>query len=151
VESFAVFSWTLAIVFVVTLLWPLNLPLAALAYKVRQGSAPIDMDGREFWVRCTLASLGMFGMGLVLLGLTYGLIEGAELPREMVEMVMLLVYVPAAAWFLFWVFALEDMLQALSLFLLYILLPGVPLLLIGWLTGAWRRLADAAPWLLATT
>ena len=50
----------------------------------------------------------------------------------------------------FWMLALEDMVQALSVFLLYVGLPGLPLLLIGWLFGLWTWLAANAPWLLSS-
>jgi hypothetical protein len=61
-----------------------------------------------------------------------------------------LAYLPAGIGFLFWMLALEDMLQASSVFLLYILLPGLPLLLIGRLAGVWEAVKQSAPWLLHT-
>ena len=141
-------SWCLGVIAVVTLAWPLNIPLVALAYKVRLGYRPIPLERSAFWWRSTFASLGLAGITLVLLGLVYALVAGAELRPDQVELVLLLAYLPAAVWFLFWIYAMEDMLEALGVFLLYVFLPGLPLLLIGWLAGTWSKLAEEFPWLL---
>ncbi len=141
-------SWCLVTISVVTLLWPLNIPLAALAYKVRRGYLPVPLERGEFWSRATLASLGLAGLTLVLLILNYALVEGAEFTPEQIQLVLLMIYLPAAVWFLFWSFALEDGIEAVGLFVLYILLPGLPLLLIGLLAGWWRVLHTVVPWLL---
>jgi hypothetical protein len=148
VELFAFVSWCLVTVVAVTLFWPVNIPLMALAYKVRHGGKPIDMDGREFWIRCTLAALGLTGMTLLTLGLVYVLVRRAELPAGAIHLTLLLAYLPAAVGFVFWVFGLEDMVQAVGVFLLYILLPGFPLLLLGRFAGWWEMLRQSRPWLL---
>jgi hypothetical protein len=151
VALFSFVSWCLTIIAVVTVIWPLNIPLAALAYKVRLGYRPLTMERRAFWWRCTFATLSLAGMTLVLLGpysLLYALVEGAEFKPNQVQLVLLMAYVPAAVWVMFIMFAYEDMLEALSLFLLYILLPGLPLLLFGNLTGFWDWLATQTPWLM---
>ncbi|HEV3261972.1 MAG TPA: hypothetical protein VG013_34295 [Gemmataceae bacterium] len=143
-------SWTLVMVAAVTVIWPLNIPLVALAYKVRHGGAPIPLETANFWARSTFASLGLCVLSLVLVGLVYALVRGAGMPPEIMDLMLLMAYVPAAVWFLFWMFALEDMLEGLSLFLLYILLPALPIFLIGRFTGLWQKLADGSPWLLIT-
>jgi hypothetical protein len=128
--------------------WPLNAPLLALAYKIRQGGQKIDMEPGEFWWRTTLGTLGM-GLGsLVLLGLVWFLVARTELQAGIFHLVLFMVYLPAAVWFVFWIYALEDLLQGLSVFSLYILLPALPLVLLGRLFGLWRWLRDVAPWLL---
>jgi len=129
----------------VTLVWPLNIPLVALAYKVRHGSAPIPLEPASFWLRSTFAALGLCGLSLVLVGLVYALVRRAGMPPEILDLILLMAYVPAAAWFFFWMFALEDMFQGLSVFLLYILLPALPVLLAGRFTGLWHKLPT---WLL---
>jgi hypothetical protein len=151
VAFYGFFSWCLTVLAVVTLVWPLNIPLIALAYKVRQGGQKIDMEAREFWTRSTFAALGLAVLSLVALGLTYLLVVGAELPRGQMHLVLLLAYLPVAVWFVFWIYALEDLLQGLSVFSLYILLPLLPLLLIGRLTPLWSIVRQAAPWLLPPT
>jgi hypothetical protein len=148
VALFKFVSWCLVAITVVTLMWPLNVPLAALAYKVRLGYRPIPLERNALWLRATFAALGLCGMTLVLLGLNYALVAGAELKPEQVQIVLLMLYLPAAVAYLFWIFAMEDMLDALGLFLLYILLPGLPLLLLGRLFGWWNTLGREAPWLL---
>jgi hypothetical protein len=150
VDVFGLVAWILVVLVAVTVIWPLNVPLLALACKVRQGTQPLGYEPREFWVRCTFGALGLFVMTLLLLGLTYGLIEEAELKPAagVVHLVLLLIYLVAAVAYLFWMLALEDMLEALSVFLLYVFLPGVPLFLIGWLVGAGGWISDNVHWML---
>src|SRR5262245_32900724 len=111
VTFYGFFSWCLTVLAVVTLVWPLNIPLMALAYKVRQGGQKIDMEDREFWTRSTFAALGLTALSLVTLGIAYLLIAGAELPAGQMHLVLLLAYLPLAVWFLFWIYAMEDLLQ----------------------------------------
>src|SRR5262249_34903928 len=148
VVLYAIFSWSLIVIVAVTLLWPLNVFLMALAFKVRHGQEKIDMEPREFWWRMTFAALGLAALTLVLLGLAYGLIAGAELPRHIIHLVLFMVYLPAGVWFLHWVLAFDDVLQALSVFLLYFLLPLLPLLLAGRLFRLMRVVENWTPWLL---
>ena len=141
-------SWCLLTIGVVTLIWPLNIPLLALAYKVRLGYRPVPLARAAFWWRSTFGSLGLAGMTLVLMGLLYALVDGADFKPEQVELVLLMAYLPAAVWYLFWMFAMEDMLESLSVFLLYVLLSGLPLLLIGRWFGWWETVAKDYSWLL---
>ena len=60
-DLFAFVSWFVAVVCLVTLAWPLNVPLLAFAYKVRRGSQPLDMEGVELWTRSALGSVGLAG------------------------------------------------------------------------------------------
>jgi hypothetical protein len=147
VAGLVVVSWAVAVVAAVTLLWPLNVPLAALAYKVRNGPGPLGLE-EGFWWRSTFAALGLAGMTLVLLGLAYLLVGAAKMPPGVIHLVLLLSYIAAAGWYLFWIFALEDIGQGLSVFLIYVLLAGLPLLVLGRWFGWWARLAAAWPWLL---
>jgi hypothetical protein len=150
VDLFTLVAWIQVVLVAVTIAWPLNVPLLAAACKVRQGTQPLGYTPREFWLRCTFGALGLCGMTLLLLGFTYGLIEEAELKPAagVVHLVLLLVYAVLAIAYLFWMLALEDMLEALSVFLLYVFLPGVPLFLVGWLLGLGGRVQETAPWLL---
>jgi hypothetical protein len=152
VGLFELVAWILVILVAVTIVWPLNVPLLALACKVRQGTQPLGYEPRELWLRCAFGALGLTVMTLLLLGLTYGLIVEAELKAAAgaVRLVLLLIYTVAAVAYLFWMLALEDMLQALSVFLLYVFLPGVPLFLVGWLVGAGGWISENAPWMVPT-
>jgi hypothetical protein len=148
VDLFAFIGWVVAVVCLVTVAWPLNVPLMALAYKVRRGPEPLDVEGPELWTRSALASAGPAGMSLALLGLTYLLVQGAGLPRGPTVLILLLLYLPAAVAYVTWCWGYDEFVDGLSVFLIYVLLPGLPLLLVGWLTGLWHTLADKAPWLL---
>jgi hypothetical protein len=155
VDFFSFVAWMLVTVVVVTALWPLNIPLLALAAKVRQGTQKLDYEVAEFWWRCTFGALGLAVLTLILLGLCYGLIVEMEFGQQaqakgIIQLVLLAIYLPLAVLYLFWMLALEDMVQALSVFLLYVGLPGLPLLLLGWLFGLWTWLAANAPWLLSS-
>jgi hypothetical protein len=150
VDIFGFTSWCLVLVTAVSLLWPLNALFLALAYRVRQGTTPVGMETYEFWWRCIVAALGLGVLALCLLGLDYMLVHTRELPQGPVQVILVLLYLPASIGFLFWILALEDMLQATSVFFLYILLPGLPLLLIGRLAGVWESVKHSAPWLLHT-
>jgi hypothetical protein len=140
VTIYDVFTLALRLIVVTTLFWPLTIPLAALAYKVRLGQQPIPMEPGPFWIRSTFASLGLAVLSGVMVGLYFLLVRLMELPAGPVEVVLLLAYIPAAVWYLFWMFALDDMIEALGIFLIYVLLPGLPLLLLAWVTGLWKRM-----------
>jgi hypothetical protein len=143
VEFYNFFRLMLAVILTVTLAWPLNIPLVALAYKVRQGQAPNPLEPRAFWLRCTFASLGLLGLSLVLLGADVLLAKVVELPAGPVHLILFMAYLPVAVWYLFVLFALEDLLQALSLFLLYVFLVGMPLLFIDQVLDFWQPLEPA--------
>jgi hypothetical protein len=135
------FSWVLVTIVGVTVLWPLNIPLAALAYKIRQGSQPIPLEPAPFWWRSAFAALGLAVLSLAVVGLAYLLIKGADLPANAVHLVLLLVYLPIGVWYLLWMFALEDFFQALGVFVLYIAVPGLPFFLLHRLIHGWKPLA----------
>ena len=148
-DFYSFFSWTLAVTAVVTLLWPLNIPLAALAYKVRLGNQPMPLEPRPFWIRSTFAALGLALASLVAIGLTFALARGAGFPIGPIHLVMVMLYLPVGVWYMFWMFEMEDLLGGLSVFFLYILLGAIPVLIFGWMFGFWRGLAQKAPWLLS--
>ncbi len=145
-EIFNFFRWVLVITITTTLFWPLTVPLAALAYKVRNGPAPVPLETGPFWTRCTFAALGLALMALVLVGLDRLFAVGMEFPPGMIHIALFMAYVPLATWFLTWIFALEDLGQGFSLLMIYIFLPG---LLLGALNllGFTLPLSVAEGWL----
>jgi hypothetical protein len=151
VELFNFFRLMLAVVITVSLIWPINIPLMALAYRVRQGQTAIPFEKSAFWWRSTFAALGLAGMGLVLVVVDYLLASGAGFPAGPLHLILVMGYLPIAVWFLFVLFALEDMLQALAVLFLYIFLPGLPLLFIDRVLQFWRPLQPALSWLLVPT
>src|ERR1700722_15038706 len=110
----------------VAVLWPLNIPMAALAYKIRQGHRPIAMESNEFWWRCVFASLILGFMTVGFIWLDYWMTD-ADFPAGPVHMVVLLGYIASACWLYFVFFALEDFFQALSMVLIYLYLPVIVL------------------------
>jgi hypothetical protein len=151
VEPFHFVSWCLAITVTVALLWPVNLLFMALAFKVRHGTRRMDMEPAELWWRSTLASLGLAIISLIFVGLNYVLVWVIEMPQGPMQTILLLCYLPAAIAFIWWSLALEDLLDGTGIFLLYVLLPGLPLLLAGRMFGLWRAIEQAAPWFLPST
>jgi hypothetical protein len=147
VELFNFFRLMLAVIATVTIFWPVNVPVLALAYKVRLGQGTNPLEKGPFWTRSTFAALGLAGMSLVLVGLDWFLIKQFEFPAGPVHLLLFMVYVPPAVWYLFVLYAFEDLLQALGVFVLYIFLPGLPLLLIEKVFGFWRPLRYALDWL----
>ena len=150
-DILAFLAWALVTIYGVTLLWPVNAGLMALAYKVQNGPAPVAYEGNEFWVRSTFAALALAVLSLVMLGLAYLLVGSAGLPAGPVHLILLLLYLPAAVALVFWLFALDDVLQALSIFAIYVLLPGAVLLLLAWLFKWFDKVREHAPWLLASS
>jgi hypothetical protein len=136
------FAWGLTIIATLTCPWPLTTLLAALAYKVRRGDQPIPMGVGEFWLRSAFAALGLAVLSLVLGGLQWLLVGLVQFPRGPVSVVLVLVYLPAAVVYFFWIFAFDEMLEALGVFLIYMLIPGLPLALVFWLTGLGKRVQE---------
>jgi hypothetical protein len=146
VELFNFFRLVLAVIVTVSV-WPVSVPLAALAYKLRLGPAPVPMEKRAFWSRSTFAGLGLCLLSLLVVGLDYLAITQFGLPAGPVHLVMFMAYVPVAVWYLFVMYALEDLLQALGLLVLFVFVPGLPLLLIHQVFGFWQPLGPALAWL----
>ncbi len=139
-------AWTAT----VAVLWPVNVPLAALAFKITHGQRPLDMETSEFWTRSTFAALGVSLLTLAMLIVDYWLAVKAEFPAGPIHLAIFMAYVPAAVFILFVFFALDDLLQALGLFVLYIYLPVLVLYVLNLLVGWWDPLVDYAnEWLKA--
>lgn len=137
-------KWLLAAVVAVTIYWPLNIPFIALAYRVRHGQGELPLEPAALWGRATFATLGLALLSVVLLGLNYLLVAKAFMPIGAVHLVLLMAYVPAGVGFLFWIFTLDDFFEALSLMLLYIMLPGLLLLFIDRVLRFWQPIQWAA-------
>lgn len=132
-EIFIFVRRVLVVFLAVTLYFPLNVPVAALAYKIRNGPKPIPLEPAPFWVRSTFVALGLALLSLAFLVLEYVLATLADFPAGIVHLVLSMLYLPAAVWYVFWVFALDEIAEGLSLFLIYVLLPGALLSALYWL------------------
>jgi len=152
VELYEFLRGTLAWTVSVAALWPLNIPLAVLAYRIHRGQRPIDMEPKELWIRATFASLGVALLTLAMVFVDYLLAFGADFPAGPIHLAVFLGYVPIAIWIFFVFFALDDLLPALGLFMLYVYLPVAVLYLLNLLIGIWQPLVNAAAsWLKAPT
>jgi hypothetical protein len=148
VEVYHFFRWVLVVAVTVSVIWPLNVPLAGLAYKIFNGRRPLPEDF-HLWYRSTLAGLGLAVIALVAVALDYFLCRAA-LPAGVVHLVIVLLYAPAAVWFLFWIFALDEMPQGAGVLLIFVFLPGLPLGLLQ-LIGFTLPLSLAGNWLAPVT
>ena len=145
-ELFNFFHWALATTIAVVMLWPVNVPILALAYKVQHGPNPIPMERSEFWTRSTFAALVLAVAGLGCAVVDYLLVTGADLPAGPIHLMVFMAFLPAGAWLLFWMYAMDDLGPAFSLLLIYLCLPGFVLTLLTWL-GLWFPVGLAESWL----
>jgi hypothetical protein len=124
------------LIFLVTisLYFPLNVPLAALAYRLRLGRKAMPLSRVGLWVRSTLAALGMGVLCISLMGFDRFLVD-AELKPGPVHLVMFLAFVPLGTWWMSRIFALNDMVEGLSTLLLYVFIPGLVLVIVKLTTG----------------
>ncbi|MBM4068979.1 MAG: hypothetical protein FJ271_08560 [Planctomycetes bacterium] len=141
-------AWTVTI----AALWPVNIPLAFAAYKIRQGPKPIDMPKNALWWRCTFATLLVAVMTVGFVIVDYMLAGWAGFPAGPIHLLVLMGYIPAAAGIFFVFFALEDFFQGLSMFMIYMYLPVLVLYVINAMIGVWNPLLNyAGGWLKAVT
>jgi hypothetical protein len=129
-------AWTI----LVAALWPFNVPLAALAYKIHRGPRPLGIERAELWTRSTFAALCVALATLAMLLVDFVLIRFAALPAGPIQLAGFLLYVPVAVWILFVFFALDDLLAGLGLFVIYVYLPAGVLFVLNWLMGVWDPL-----------
>jgi hypothetical protein len=148
VDIYGFASWCFTLLVFVTVAWPVNAFFLALAVKISKGRSRLDMSFSELFWRSLGGSLGLAVASLIAMGIAYGLVVGAEVPAGMVHIGLLFAFVLAAIAFLVWILAIDDLGQTLSIFFLYVLLPGLPLLLAGRLFGFWATLRQSAPWML---
>jgi len=152
VEFYYFLRGTLAWTATVAILWPFNILLAALAYKIRLGPNKNPLKPKEYWVRSGAVATVVAAITLVALVLDYVLAEEMDFPAGPVHLVVFMAYVPAAVWAIFVFFALEDLMQALSVFVIYIYLPVLVLYVLNEIIGFWQPLVDlAGGWLKVPT
>jgi hypothetical protein len=136
------FVWgTLAWTVTIAVLWPVNVPLAWVSYRIWHGTKPIDEEMQEeLWRRAAWGS-GLIGVSaLVFVVFDYILWNWAGLPSGPVHLIVYLSLVALATWVLMLYFALEDFFQGLSMLLLYFYLPVFVLWLPNRLFGMWDPL-----------
>src|SRR5947209_697970 len=118
------FCWAaLAWMTTIAVLWPVNAPMAALAFRIWRETKETDIEGSELWTRAFLASaaLAVLVIGFVLLD--WLLADMAEFPPGPIHLVIFAGFVALAAWLMQYLFSLEDYFQGLSLVVIYLFLP----------------------------
>jgi hypothetical protein len=137
VDVFDVFRTVLVVVVSVSILVPLNIPLAALAYKVHLGTRPMPMEPAPFWIRATFVALGLAAACVVLMFIDYWLVVFWGLPAGFVHGTMLMLYAAGGVWYMFWVFALDELMEGVSVFVIYLAIPGLLLAFLLMLNLRW--------------
>jgi hypothetical protein len=100
-----------------------------------------------FWLRSTFAALGLALMSGLLLVLNAYLVDSFRESVGPIHLVLLMTLVPASALYLFWMYAFEDFFQALSLLVVYLIMTGIPLLLLDRFVRSWHPVTAAWNWL----
>jgi hypothetical protein len=129
VEFFDFFRQVLILLVIISLYWPLTVPLAAFAYKVRNGAQPIPLGIASYWVRSFFAALGMAVLAVSLMGFDAAM-TAIDMPPSLVHLFVFVLFLPLGSWWMFAIFALEDVWEGLSTLLLFVFLPGLVLIVL---------------------
>jgi hypothetical protein len=128
-DFFEFFRQVLIILITISLYWPLNVPFAALGYKIRNGAAPLPLEPFAFWVRSIFAGLGLAVLSVSLMGFDKAAAV-AGMPPGPVHLVVFLGFVPLCSWWMYKIYALDDAWEGLSTLLLCVFVPGLILVLL---------------------
>ena len=130
-ELYNFFRGTLAWSATIACLWPVNAFLLAFALKIQHGAKPIDMENDEYWTRSFVTSLVLGLVTAAFIFVDHMLADWADLPAGAIHMIVYAGYVPCAVWILTLFFAMDDLLNGLSLFVIYVYLPVLVVLLLN--------------------
>jgi hypothetical protein len=138
VELYEFFRGALAWIATVAVLWPVNVPLAALAYKIQNGARPLDIGRDELWFRSVIAAglLALVTAGFILLDYVFIDITGF-LPGP-IHLVIFMGYIPAAAYVMTLSFAFSELGQGLGVLVIYLGLPLCVLFVVHAILGVWE-------------
>ena len=135
-------AWTASI----TCLWPFNIPLLFLAYRIREGQSRVDDDTRveneDLWPRAALVALLVGVLTAAWFFVDYVAANWLEIPPGLVHFGVFLCFVPCAAFLVAYFFGYEDPFIGLSIFALYLALPIFVLFLLNSLIGFWNPILD---------
>src|SRR5262245_29394169 len=129
-------AWTAT----VAILWPLNVPMLALAFKVQNGTKRLPLRTEQIWWRSIFGALLLSLITFAFVILDFVVADWAEIPAGPVHLVILAGYVPVASWLLFVMFAHSELSDGLGLFVLYIYLPVFVLFVLNKIVGFWNPL-----------
>jgi hypothetical protein len=139
VELYQFFCGALAWIATVAVLWPVNIPLIALAYKIQKGGRPLgEEEEEEFWSRCMWAAGLLAVLTIAFVFLDYFIINVTDFPPGPIHLVVLMGYIPAAAFVTLYAFGYADLLDGLGTFVIYIGLPVFALMIVNAFTGLWN-------------
>jgi len=144
VELYKFFWGALAWIATVAVLWPANVPLLALAYKIQNGAAPLSIARDELWYR-SLVGAGL--LALVTVGfffLDYFFIDWTDFPPGPIHLVIFMAYIPAGAYVMLISFAFAELLEGLGVLIIYLGLPLLALFLVNAVLGIWEGPLDVA-------
>ena len=143
-ELYKFFWGALAWIATVAVLWPINVPLLALAYKIQNGAKPLPIGQDELWYRSLVGAglLAMVTVGFVFLD--YVFLDLTDFPPGPIHLVIFMAYVPAGAYVMLEAFALSELLEGLGIFVIYIGLPVLVLFVINAALGIWEGPLDLA-------
>jgi hypothetical protein len=130
-------AWTASI----ACLFPINVPLLYLAHRIREGGATTEenrMDSEELWKRSALGSIVLALVTAALFFVDVVLATWADMPPGIIHFVILLAYIPAAAFVLMMFLAYDDYFHGLGLLTVYLGLPLFVLWIVNVLLGVWN-------------
>jgi hypothetical protein len=126
------FAWAaLAWMTTIAILFPVNIPMAALAYRIWRETKETDIEGSELWVRAAYASGSLAIMIVAFVALDWLLADKAEFPPGPIHLTIIVGFVALAAYVMVYIFSLEDYFQGLSLVVVYLFLPLLVLFLVN--------------------
>ena len=118
---------------------PIGAPFLYAAHRVREAQIPEDdrMDEGELRIRSLYGSLAVAVVTWLFLFLDFVVADWLDLPAGLTHFIILLSYLPAAAYVLFLFFAYDDYFEGLGLLTLYLGLPIAALYIVNFL-GLWN-------------
>jgi hypothetical protein len=123
VDIFQFFWAALAWMTTVAILWPANVPLAALAFRIWRESGESEIEGSELWWRAAYASFVLAAIMAAFIGIDWLLADRAEISPGPIHITVFGSFVALAAWVMVYFFSLNDYFEGLSLVVIYLFLP----------------------------
>jgi hypothetical protein len=127
----AVLAWTTT----VAILCPLNMPMAALAFRIWRENRDTDIEGAELWQRAFLASAALAVLTVAFVAVDWALTDYAEFPPGPIHLVIFIGFIALASWVMFYIFSLDDYFEGLSLVAIYLFIPVIVLFLLNGMLG----------------
>src|SRR5262249_50092432 len=110
------FAWTVTIAG----LWPINVPMLALAFRIQTGTKRLPLTTEQLWWRSIFGASVVGLVTLLIMFVDYSLADWVGIPAGPVPLVLFGGYVPGASWILFLFFAHAELSDGLGLFVLYV-------------------------------